>query len=157
MSNALSEVLGPILVTMVFGWLFNQYLSHRRWNRAAQIHSELQNKLLEKFSSTDQILQYLESDAGSRFIESATTVQADPYKRVLSSVQFGSILTLAGLSFLFLAGRITGAEQDFMVLGTLCVALGLGFLVSAVISYFLSRSWGLINGKPPVPEVDQAR
>jgi hypothetical protein len=33
----------------------------------------------------------------------------------------------------------------FTVFGTIGLAIGLGFLVSAGISYFLSKSWGLFD------------
>jgi hypothetical protein len=148
---AMSEFIAPIAVFLIIGWLVNQYLAHRRWNRAADIHSSLQTKLLDKFGSTNEILTYLESDAGSAFLESATTVQADPYRRILTSIQAGIALALAGLAFVFLSGRISGGEEGLTVLGTLGLALGLGFLISGVISHRLSRSWGLINGKKTLP------
>jgi hypothetical protein len=45
-----------------------------------------------------------------------------------------------------LQGRIAGADEAFAFLGTLGVALGVGFGLSAGVAYLLSRAWGLING-----------
>jgi hypothetical protein len=155
MTNAIGEFLGPIGAILIIAWLVNQYLVHRRWNRAADIYSNLQDKLLDKFDSTNEVLTYLESDAGSSFLDSAMTVQADPYRRILTSIQAGVALALAGLAFVFLSGRISGGEEGLMVIGTLGLALGLGFLISGFISHRLSRSWGLINGKKTLPGPDQ--
>jgi hypothetical protein len=146
MTPEMSEVLGPIGFVLVIAWIVKISLEHRRWNRATQIQSEMQTQLLDKFSNTTELMEYLKSDAGSRFIESTTAVQANPYSRILSSVQTGAVLTFAGLAFLLLSGRMGDSEQGIIVIGTLGAALGVGFLISALISFFLSKSWGLING-----------
>jgi hypothetical protein len=38
------------------------------------------------------------------------------------------------------------ADDAFVFLGALGLAMGLGFLVSAVATFVLSKSWGLVNG-----------
>lgn len=146
MTQQMSEVLGPIGFILVIAWIVKISLEHRRWNRATQVQSDLQTKLLDKFSTSSELMEYLKSDAGTRFIESTTAVQADPYSRILSSVQSGAVLSLAGFAFLLMSGRMGESEQGFIVIGTLGAALGVGFLISALISFFLSKSWGLING-----------
>jgi hypothetical protein len=151
----MSEVLGPVGFLLVVAWIIKISLEHRRWNRTTQVQSDLQSKLLDKFSTSTELMEYLKSDAGHRFIESATAVQTNPFSRILSSVQAGAVLTLAGLAFLLMAGRMGESEQGFIFIGALGTALGVGFLISAVISFFLSKSWGLINGDREAPGSDR--
>jgi hypothetical protein len=155
MTQEMSEVLGPVGFLLVLAWIIKVSLEHRRWNRATQVQSDLQSKLLDKFSTTTELMEYLKSDAGNRFIESATAVQANPYSRILSSVQSGAVLSLAGLAFLLMSGKMGESEQGFILIGALAAALGVGFLISALISFFLSKSWGLINGDHKAPGSDR--
>jgi hypothetical protein len=48
-------------------------------------------------------------------------------------------------AFLFLRGRVSGAEEGFLVFGTITLSLGTGFGLAAVLSYFLSKSFGLLS------------
>jgi hypothetical protein len=58
------------------------------------------------------------------------------------------ILTLIGIALLFLRGRIAGGEDAFLGFGAVVLALGVGFLISAGISYALSKSAGLLHTIP---------
>ena len=51
-----------------------------------------------------------------------------------------------GGALLLLRGHIEGTEEGFLMFGTLITMLGIGFALSAVVSYYLSKSFGLING-----------
>jgi len=46
---------------------------------------------------------------------------------------------------LFLRARVPAAEEGFLVSGTLVLSLGIGFGLSAALSYFLSKSFGLLG------------
>ena len=67
-----------------------------------------------------------------------------PYGRILSAAQVSVILVLLSFAFLFLRSRVAGAEEGFLVFGTLTLSLGVGFGLSAAISYYLSKSFGLL-------------
>jgi len=113
--------------------------------KTAKLQAGLQTKLLEKFGSGQELLAYVQSDAGKRFLESFAMEQRTPYGRILSAVQAGAILALLGLALLFLRGRVAGAEEGFLVSGTIALSLGFGFALSAALSYFLSKSFGLLS------------
>jgi len=51
-----------------------------------------------------------------------------------------------GVALLLLRGRVSGAEEGFLVFGTIITVLGFGFGLSSVASYYLSKSFGLLNG-----------
>ena len=138
-------ILGSIL------WLVRVILENRRWNKVAAIQTETHNKLLERMASSQELLAYMESEAGKRFLES-TPFEIErahssgfPYGRILWSAQIGVIVLMVGVAFLWLQNQIPDAGQALLVFGTLSLALGVGCLLSAGFSYILSRSLGLVS------------
>jgi len=144
--EVLAPMIGSIGLFVVFGWMLKLGLDARQRNKLMKYQYDLQTKLLEKFNTTEELMEYLQGDAGQQFLISATAEKADPRGRILGSVQTGLILLSGGIAFLFLKGQIAEAEEGFALLGTLGIALGAGFIVSAAIAYFLSKTWGIING-----------
>ena len=64
------------------------------------------------------------------------------------SVQAGVVLTAVGLGFWWLGRNVlTDAAQGFSVISTLALALGMGFIVSAGVSYLISTRHGLIGAE----------
>jgi hypothetical protein len=130
-------------------------VNHRRWTRLSKVQYEVHNKLLDRFTSNDDLLAYVQTPAGKRFLESAPIPLQDeaptlsaPFSRILWSVQAGVVLTIAGFGLLYVSTRfIDEPAQFFMVIGVLSVALGGGFIVSAAAAYVLSRKLGLLD--PP--------
>ena len=140
-----------LAILLALLWILRVVLETRRWNKTAAVQAEMHKHLLEKFSSNQELLTYMESEAGRRFLE-ATPLQVEhpsrmplPYGRILWSVQVGLILALAGAGMLFLQERVPDAAQVFLVFGTLTLAIGTGFLFSAIVSYILSKSFGLLE------------
>jgi hypothetical protein len=113
--------------------------------KSTKLQAEIQNKLLDKFGSSQELLAYVQSEAGTRFLNSLTVEQRTPFGRILFAAQASVVLLFFGGALLFLRGRVSGAEEGFLVFGTLFVALSVGFLCSAAVSYFLSKSFGLLQ------------
>ena len=131
----------------VLGFLVWTITTNIRRAKVARIVADLHGKVLEKCSGSQELMTYVQSDAGRRFLEMATISQANPAGRVLNAVQAGTILSLLGA---FAVGSSNwhhdvDVREFFMTMGALVLAVGLGFLVSAAISYFLCKSWGLLN------------
>jgi len=78
-------------------------------------------------------------------LESLTMEQRTPYRRILGAAQASVVLILLAFALLFLRGRIYGAEEGFLVFGTILLSLGVGFGLSAALSYYLSKSFGLLT------------
>ncbi len=116
-----------------------------RKSKLARAQSDMQTKLIDKFGSSQELLDYMKTEAGQRFIQVAPAEipQRNPYSRILRSITAGTILTFLGIGFLSMSSYAGG--HGFPVFGTIALAIGLGFLVSAGISYFLSKSWGLFD------------
>ena len=134
-------------------WLLRVVLENRRWSRLLKIQTEVHGKLLDRFANNQELLTYMNTDAGKRFLESApipagfgSTPQARiSMMRVLAPLQIGVVTTLVGIGFLAMRHKLdAGIEGPFLVFGTLGLMLGLGFIISAGLSFFLARHLGLV-------------
>ena len=137
-------ILFPIFFSLI-GFIVWTTLSTIRRFRTEKLQAQLQTKLLDKFGSGQELLAYVQSEGGKRLLESLTTEQHTPYGRILGAAQGGTILLLLGIALLFLRSRVTGGDEGLLVAGTIVFTLGLGFGVSAAVSYFLSKSFGLLD------------
>ena len=137
-------VILPILFVLSGFVVWTVFSTIRRY-KTAKLQAELQTKLLEKFGSGQELLAYVQSDAGKQLAESLTMEQRTPHGRILGAAQAGVILVLLGLALLFLRSRVSGGEDGFLVSGTIILSLGIGFGLSSALSYFLSKSFGLLN------------
>ena len=92
-------------------------------------------------------MHFLSTEAGQRlFTESP---QAEPqrnrFSRILGSVQAGIVLSALGLVLAGLSIAVPIAATTFVVFGSIAGAIGVGLLLSALASYRLSKSMGLID------------
>lgn len=154
MEESLFPMIGSVGFFLVVGWIIKVISNNRKASRMATMQADLQSKLLDKFGSTPELLDYLQSDAGKNFAELVPAERGpNPYDKILWSVQAGIVLLMAGLACMFLRGQISEGFEGFTVLGALGIALGVGFLLSAAIAFLLSKKWGVINGSaPPLPD-----
>lgn len=154
--------IGSILLAIGGGviWLIKTLVDYRRWLRLSKIQTEVHNKLLDRMTSNEDLLAYIQTPAGRRFLESAP-IPIDsprsigaPLGRILWSAQAGAVLTVLGLGIAVVSrGTVEEVAPPLAALGAVVIALGIGFLVSALLAYLLTRRFGLLNepGSPPEP------
>lgn len=121
----------------------------RRRARTVQAMTEFHNRLLDKLGSAKDFADFLQSEGGSRFLQSLSTERVNPNQRILSSIQTGTVLGMLGLGLLMLGWTYGERFDVFVVLGTVGLMLGLGFLISSGVAYRLSRTLGVLEDKPP--------
>jgi cbb3-type cytochrome oxidase subunit 3 len=132
------------------GWFF--WLDSKRRLSQTQAQADLQNRLLEKFASPQDVAQFLQTEGGSRFLQGLTADGRHTGRRIMTAMQIGVVLTLLGAAAIGLDVVYSGRSHPGAILGTLIVALGAGFLISAALSYKLSKSWGLLPTVTPGAE-----
>ncbi len=79
-------VLGGLAVFTGFGmgigllvWVIRTVIDYRRWNRLAKVQTDAHTKLLDRFTANEDLLAYIQSPAGSKFLESSPiTLDAGP-------------------------------------------------------------------------------
>jgi hypothetical protein len=152
--DSLLFFLGFSAAALAALWVVRYIVEHRRWLRATRIQSEVHNKLLERFTSSTELAAYMESPAGARFLsavplamESASSrAPGAPFSRILWSAQAGVVLMAAGIGFLLIQRRMEyEVAQMLGAWGTLSMAIGAGFVISAAMSYVISSRMGLLG------------
>lgn len=146
-----------LFVTGALIWIIRTLVEHRRWLRTSKIHTDVHNKLMDRFTANEDLLAYMQTPAAQRFLESAPLSLEAPAKpvgaplsRILWSVQVGVVLAAGALGLLFVSNRvIEEVAQPLFAIGVLALAIGTGFVVSAGASFLLSRRLGLFE--PPAP------
>jgi hypothetical protein len=142
----MQDIVAVVTIPGMFCWFAWMIFGTIRRYRIAKIQGEVQLRLLDRVGSGPELLAYAQTDAGRQLLESLKVERTSPHGRIIGAVQAGIVFLFLGAALLILRHQIPDAEQGFGILGTLSSALGAGFVVSAVASYFLSKSLGLLNG-----------
>jgi hypothetical protein len=141
-----------LCVAGVLVWLIHILLENRRWGRIFKLQTEVHGKLMDRFATSQELLSYMNSEVGTRFLE-ATPITVgferklpvpSPVARVLTPLQIGVVMTLLGAGLLFLRHSIPEASAPLLVFGTVMLMPGLGFIISAGITWVLARHLGLM-------------
>jgi hypothetical protein len=136
----------------VFIWVIRSIIDHRRWLRLSRVQAEVHTKLLDRLTTNEDLLSYIQSPAGRRFLESAPItmdseprVATAPISRIIWSLQAGLVLAALGSGFWFVQRNVSAeAAEGFFIIGVLAFSLGVGFTASAVLAYVVSTRLGLV-------------
>jgi len=158
-SNVEAELINDGIPFLVFLcilsallWLTHVLLENRRWNRIFKLQTDVHGKLIERFGTSQEVLTYMGTEAGKRFLE-ATPIAVgferhepvpSPVARVLTPLQIGVVMTLLGLGLILVRYSVPDAAAALLVLGTIVLTPGLGFIISAAITWALARRLGLM-------------
>jgi hypothetical protein len=133
-------------------WLTQVFLENRRWGRIFKLQTDVHGKLIERFGTSQEVLTYMSTDAGKRFLE-ATPIAVgfeqhqpvpSPVARVLTPLQIGVVMSLLGLGLILLRHALPEAASPLLLVGTVVLMPGLGFIISAGITWVLARHLGLM-------------
>lgn len=134
-------------------WLTRQLLENRRWSRIFKLQTDVHSRLIEKFGNSQEILTYMGTEAGKRFLEAAPipvgfeSEQRVPnaVARVLTPLQIGVVLVLLGIGLLAIKNYL-GADMvsPMLLMGVVVLMPGIGFIISAGITWFLAGRLGLM-------------
>lgn len=135
------------IVVMVFGQLafagFIIWLVSRSREARMRQRSEERARMLERFSSAQEMTDFLSSPAGARFFRLFQGGSSHPVKSLAGTVTAGVISFFAGTAFLIVANM--NNDDGFRIPGMLGLMVGLGILISAAISGLLYRRAGLLS------------
>jgi hypothetical protein len=160
------DVIAPIAALAAFAcflgallWMIRVFLENRRWARIFKLQSEVHGRLIDKFSSNQELALYMGTEAGKRFLEAAPiSAGLEPEQRmpnavarVLTPLQIGIVLVLLGGGFLLLRHTRPEMEIPMLILGTIALMPGLGFIISAGITWVLADRLGLMPEAPATP------
>jgi hypothetical protein len=147
-----------VFIASMIAWLVKTLLHHRRWLRTSKVQTDVHNKLLDRFAGTNELLTYVQTPAGQRFLEGAPLSidaaterpVAAPLNRILWSVQAGIVLVIGGFGFQYVSGSVIDeVAEGLWTMGVLATAFGLGFIAAGAFSFIMSRRLGLLEPAPP--------
>jgi len=76
-----------------------------------------------------------------------------PLGRILWSAQAGAVLTVLGIGIEIVSSNaLQEIAPPLAAVGAVVIALGVGFIVSAVLAYVLTRRFGLLNNPNATPD-----
>jgi hypothetical protein len=159
--NLMQGVFAGIAGLIVFGttvglvaWVIRSVINYRSWLRATKIQTDAHTKIFDRLASNDELMAYVQSPAGQRFLTSTSltvdvlpprTVGA-PLGRILWSMQAGVVVALAGAGlWVAKASVMEELAQLIHVVAVLAMAIGIGFILSAFLAYALSYRLGLLE------------
>jgi hypothetical protein len=101
----------------------------------------MQKHLLDKFSSTHDFTEFVQSPAGQKYVAGFSDAVTKPGASILTSVRIGIVLVFVGLAFFLIRPTPYAQEGPFVLrgIGTLVSMLGAGFLVSGLVSYLIAK------------------
>jgi hypothetical protein len=146
-----------LTVTFSLAWVVRTLVDYRRWVRLSKVQTEAHNKLLDRFTANEDLLTYVSTPSGKRFLESAPLALdpsapsiGAPVRRILWAIEVGLVVVCGG-GGLLVANRLAPAElsQLLRVVGIFAISLGGGFILSAAASYMLSSRLGLLTNATP--------
>jgi hypothetical protein len=112
------------------------YFVARSRARRAEVQAEVQAKLIDRFGTAPELIQFLHSPAGREFVSGVQSAPAVMLReRIASGFTRSIVLTALGGAFLFLTFF---DDEDFAVPAAILFSLGIGYLLATLVSYRLN-------------------
>lgn len=120
------------LITLVVVW----------WNlrrRRLELQAEVQTKLIERFGSSAELVEFLKSNTGRDFVHGVQKGSIGVVaERSIAGIRKAVVLTFIGAGLLVIWG-LSGADW-ISWFAIIFVSLGLGYLAAAYVAMRLSRA-----------------
>jgi hypothetical protein len=115
------------------GWFLYLVAASRRRKQK----NDMQKALLDKFSSAHDFAEFMQSPAGQKYVLTFADTVTRPFDSIMNSVKVGIVMV-------FFGGALAsfGNQQRWMLetIGMVLAVTGVGFIVSAIVSYILFRA-----------------
>ena len=99
----------------------------------------MQRHVLDKFASAKDFADFVQSPAGQKYVMSFADTATSAQSAILNSVRTGVVLLFTGLGAQFT--NFGSPSQLPLRIGIVLAMLGIGFLISAAISFWLARKF----------------
>ena len=129
------------------------YLVARSRQRRVELQAEVQSKLIDRFGTAPELINFLQSPAGRQFVSGVQGVPgALARERIMSGFTRSIVLSMLGAAFL---GLTAFYDNDFAVPAAILFSLGIGYFLATLVSYRLSASMGGDVMKPNQSSTEQ--
>ncbi len=161
-TEGISIITVALTIISLLAWLIKTAVDYRRWLRISRIQEDVHSRLMDRLTTNEDLLAYIQTPAGQQFLQS-TPIQTQigppsigaPLGRILWSAQVGLVLAFGGLGLYYAFSRLTPdrATEPFFVISILALSVGVGFIVSSAVAFAFSQRLGLLDNltRPPNP------
>jgi len=133
-----------VITTMINAWLRRTHL---------KAVTEFNLRLLDRIGSIKDFNDFLQTEGGAKFMSSLTTTATtkpvgSASARILLASQIGIVLSTLGIGLLSLQSTLVADADDavgFVITGVIALSIGIGFIVSAGVSFWLARTLNVID------------
>jgi hypothetical protein len=136
------------LGTAITIWSIAHRSNRQRNTELLKAQLDLQLKLLDRMSTSDDLRGFLESPVVRALLEGHVRGErSESRRRILDCLAPGCVLTGVGLVF------VVSGRDMVRFFGTVGLTIGVGFLVAAFLTWRLVRSWDTPGERldPPPP------
>ncbi|MGD0363847.1 MAG: hypothetical protein ABSC93_23435 [Bryobacteraceae bacterium] len=135
------------------GWVIYLAADAAKRQRRLKAQVELHTRLLDKFSSAHEVVEFLQTPSGAQFVDGISSDREEPTNGILRSTHRGIILVIVATGLLFLNWYYRDSRDNpLLVIGVILMCLGVGFLLSAGISHRLTKALGLAQRTGNTPQ-----
>lgn len=125
-------ILGSSTMVVLVVWLVSKARTRR-----AEVQAEVQSKLIDRFNSAPELIDFLQSSAGRQFVSGVQSAPAQMVReRIISGFSRSIILTMLGAAFGILSFFYS---DDFAVPAAILFFLGLGYVIATYVSLKLAN------------------
>ncbi len=137
--SGLEDILVPFFVFAMI--VLVVWLNNRMMQAKAQARAELNKHFLDKFTSGQDLSEFLGKEGSQRFLDEMwAEKRRSTEQRILSTIKTGVIVTAVGIAMLLITFF---EDSDFLIPALIVSSVGVGLLVAAWVSYRFSKAWGL--------------
>jgi hypothetical protein len=127
----ISVISSSVMIVMIV------YFVTRGKARRAEMQAEVQTRLIDRFGSAPELIEFLQSPSGRQFVHGVQSAPAMlTRERIMSGFTRAIVLSMLGAAFL---GLTFFYDDDFAVPASILFSLGLGYLIATFVSWRLSR------------------
>ena len=144
------EVLIPLSAFAATVWMIHIIAEAFRTRHHSRLAAEFHAKLLDRIGSAKEFGEFLNSTGGTRFLDSLTIERAGggAHTRILRALQAGIVSLTLGIGLFILVDSRNlpfEAKEGMATFATLMTSVGVGLLLAAGASYFVSKRLGLVD------------
>lgn len=136
-----SEVIIVPAVMAFFGWFIHIIL---KW-RQSKYRLNLQLKLVEKISSSEDLVKFISTGAGEKFISSSNFETLSSKNKIMGAIYKGIIFVMLGIALFVIKNVANEIAPAFVIFGAVSFSIGLGYIVATIVSFNLAKKLGMMK------------
>jgi hypothetical protein len=150
----MEDAIIPLAIFAAIAFVIHTLVDARLRRLHMKAAMDFNLRLLDRIGSIKEFNDFLQTEGGMKFMNSLTTsvppkAASSPSHRILLASQIGTVLTVLGIGLLSLQGALAQSDEavGFIITGVIALSIGVGFLVSAGVSFWLARQLNVLDAR----------